>query len=297
MPEYVCDCCNFKTNIKSKLENHNETNKHLLNISLLEQSNNIHKETDEIIQELKIKIATLEGQIQVYKLLFPNKSEVVSQPIEKEDEDEKEDETDKVLEGNEISCDEVIENFINSLELDITDELKECIAELREKDDNLYDINVDNVYETFVNNPTPCHLPYIEEFSNMNREHIYSKIIMKNVLSVCSIDITEKYKGRFKLFSQGKWLDVEESREKIIQLFPPINAHFKKYIKLLTYYFCYDSKRKCFDEFKEPIIKPITKSITRDIYNQLEYTEEIPFMLKVLSTNKDKILKNYFNQT
>ena len=78
MPEYNCECCMFKTHIKTKFSLHMETSKHLKNmesfvkiepdnlkerVATLEESNQSLKET---IQFLMKRIDALENAPPVY---------------------------------------------------------------------------------------------------------------------------------------------------------------------------------------------------------------------------------------
>jgi hypothetical protein len=85
------------------------------------------------------------------------------------------------------------------------------------------------------------NLPYIKSFSDISKnEHVLADVIIEKVLKNCSIEITEPYKGRFKLYSNDKWLEVNESRDIVINMMSELYSHYKKYLKLLKFYYTYD---------------------------------------------------------
>jgi hypothetical protein len=144
---------------------------------------------DKIIESLNVQVSFLKGQVEAYERMMGFTVK------------EKETKT-------ETNCEPFVDEFLKSLELDVNDSLTETVAELRTKDDNDKTITLDNVFDVFVFNDNN-NLPYIKSFSDIDKtEHVLSDVIIEKVLKNCSIDITEPYKGRFKLYSNGKWLEV-----------------------------------------------------------------------------------------
>jgi hypothetical protein len=258
MPDYICECCNFNTPIKCKFEAHLETKKHLSNVNIMEQ------DKDEIIRKLREENMFLKGKVEAYEMMFKHEKE------KKETKDE-------------VNCDEYIEECSKSLELELTEPLLESIAELRTEDDNneRY-VNLDNIYEAFVFNEKN-NLPYIKQFADIsNSEYVIADIIIDKVLQHCSIEITEVYKGRFKLYSNNKWLDVKESREKISSLMMTIFNHLKKYLQIMKHYYMYDSKLRQLDHTSSKLIQPILKKILRQLSEQTDEDELFKYILNKL---------------
>ena len=261
MPEYKCECCNFKTIDKCKYVVHLETKKHLSNVSIMNDEKADYK--DKIIESLKEENIFLKGKVEAYERMigcFTDK--------------DKETKT-----KTETSYEPFVNEFLKSLELDVNDSLTESIAELRTKDDYDITVTLDNAYECFVFNDNN-NLPYIKSFSDIDKtEHVLSDVIIEKVLKNCSIDITEPYKGRFKLYSNGKWLEVSASRDILFNMMNQLFSHYKKYLKLLKFYYTYDSTCKCIDEDQCRKIQPLLKSIQRRLMDQADLDEEIKYIL------------------
>ena len=263
MPDYNCECCNFKTHIKCKYVGHLETKKHLSNVSIMNDEKTDYK--DKIIESLKQENIFLKGQVEAYKSMMGfNVKETKTK--------------------TETSCEPYVIEFLKSLELDVNDSLTESIAELRTKDDYDKTITLTNAYECFVFNDNN-NLPYIKSFSDIDgkTEHVLSDVIIETVLKNCSIDITEPYKGRFKLYSNGKWLEVAESRDILFNMMNELFSHYKKYLKLLKFYYTYDSKHGYIDEDQCRKIQPLLKSIQRRLMDQADLDEEIKYILNKLA--------------
>ena len=81
MPEYKCECCNYKTHIKTQFDTHNLTKKHLKNID--NNTEPITPKTDKTeIQELKdmvillcAKVTDLEASLQECKEIIKKNNE------------------------------------------------------------------------------------------------------------------------------------------------------------------------------------------------------------------------------
>ena len=261
MPDYNCECCNFKTHIKSKYSVHLETKKHLSNVIIMEG------DQEEVIKSLKEENFFLKGQVEAYKSMM-NYFTVKETKTKTE---------------TETSCEPYVIEFLKSLELDVNDSLTESVAELRTKDDYDKTVTLDNAYECFVFNDNN-NLPYIKSFSDIDKtEHVLSDVIIEKVLKNCSIDITEPYKGRFKLYSNDKWLEVAESRDILFNMMNSLFSHYKKYLKLLKSYYTYDSTCKCINEDQCHNIQPLLKSILRRLNDQADLDEEIKYILNKLS--------------
>ena len=254
MPEYICECYNFKTIDKGKYQTHLETKKHLSNVNIMKE------DKDEIIQKLREENMYLKGKVEVFEMMFREK------------------EKQKPVQAN-TNCEPFVDEFLKSLELEVNETLIETIAELRTNDDKNEEININNVFDVFVFNEKN-NLPYINEFSDIKKnEHVLADIVIEKVLNKCSIEITEQYKGRFKLYSNDKWLDVNESRDIVTNMIVELYGHYKKYIKLLKYYYTYDSKEQCLDTQNSDLISPLLKSILRKLNDNLDTEEKIKYIL------------------
>ena len=257
MPEYKCECCNFKTIDKCKYVVHLETKKHLSNAIIMEE------DQDKIIESLKEENIFLKGKVEAYERMIGCFTVKDKEPKTK----------------TETNCEPFVDEFLKSLELEVNETLIETIAELRTKDDKNEEINLNNVFDMFVFNEKN-NLPYIKEFSDIKKnEHVLADIVIEKVLNKCSIDITEPYKGRFKLYSNDKWLEVAESREIVSNMMNELYIHYKKYLKLLKVYYTYDSTCKCIDEDQCHKIQPLLKSIQRKLNDNLDTEEEIRYIL------------------
>ena len=271
MTEYNCEWCNFTTPVKSKYSVHLETKKHLSNTSIMEDE--VIKSLKEENISLKEENIFLKGQVEAYKSMmgfFTDKDKETKPKTETNTE-------------TETSCESFVNEFLKSLELDVNESLTETIAELRTKDDYDKTITLDNVYECFVFNEKN-NLPYIRSFSDIDdTEHTLSDVIIEKVLNHCSIDITDPYKGRIKLYSNGKWLSIRESRDIIMNMITELYIHYKKYLKLLKFYYTYDSKNKCIDNNLCSDIQPLLKNIQRKINDKSDTEEEIKYIINKLS--------------
>lgn len=259
MPEYICEWCDFKTNIKCKLDAHLETKKHLSNANIMEQ------DKDTIIKKLKEEIMFLKGKVEAYEMMLkkPNK------PIEFE------------FESDFINYNST--DFIDSLELELNEPLIEYFAGLRIKDDDGYiEMNVNNAFEFFINNEKN-NLPFIKEFQEFQtNSNIIGDIIIENVLSKCSVEVTEIYKSRFKIY-KDKWLGVSDSTELLNELISSIKSHFQNYLRVFKYYYLFDSKMRCLDEHRESEIKPFLQKMSRKI-TLTDYEELIKYILKKIQS-------------
>ena len=83
MPEYKCECCNFKTHIKSQFETHNATKKHLKNMNInteptspksdkseIQELREIVENHEQTITNMAAEIAALKSSLQECKELI-----------------------------------------------------------------------------------------------------------------------------------------------------------------------------------------------------------------------------------
>ena len=306
MPQYLCECCMFETNIKSKLQNHLNTKRHLKICQLVNENGTDNESIDSsnkdlIIEELQKEIMFLKGKVEAYELVL-NKINLVAEPVAKpvakpvaepiaepvakpvaKPVTKPVAEEDAVI----INCDDVINAFKDSFSLDTQDELvMESIAMMREEDDqNGVEINEDNVYDCFFHN-LKNNLPHLSDFLDImdGNSHKFSDMLLSDVLPHITIKVTEIYKKRFFIYKDGKKLSVEDSTESLADVFYFLSAYFKSYVRLMSIYFCWDSKLKEFDWNRKSSIQSLVCEKNRKIANCVEVDEEeIPYMLKALN--------------
>lgn len=256
MPEYICKACNFKTPIKCKYTSHLETLKHKNNNKLMKEDLN------EVIQELRSEILCLKAKLEVYEMMYKGKPNT------------KEAETNELVNYNP-------KVFMDSLEIELTEQIIESVAELRANDDKVMDVNLENAYHSFMFNENN-NLPYIKEFIELQTdpETAIASMVLEHVLSKCSVDVTEPYKGRFRLY-RDKWLSIQDSTDLLNDVIAAVKGHFKSYISLYKYYYAFDSKLRTLDEWSVSAIRPKIKELERKLL-YVDPDEIINYILKQL---------------
>jgi hypothetical protein len=82
MPQYLCECCSYETNIKSKLQQHFKTKKHLKN-DMNDTDSIDSTNPDLIIEELQKQIMYHKGQNNALEKLI---EKLIEKVIEKKQE-------------------------------------------------------------------------------------------------------------------------------------------------------------------------------------------------------------------
>ena len=252
---YICKACNFNTPSKTKYTIHLETLKHKNN------SNVMNEDLQMVIQNLRSEIVSLKAKIEVYEMICKGKKTDAT-------------ETNELVNYNP-------KVFMDSLELELTEEIIESVSELRAKDDMVMDVNIENAYHSFMFNENN-NLPYIKEFIELQSEPeiAIGSMVLEHVLSKCSVDVTEPYKGRFRLY-RDKWLSIQDSTDLLNDLIAQVKGHFKSYISLYKYYYSFDSKLRTLDELSATTIRPKIKELERKLL-YVDPDEIIKYILKEL---------------
>lgn len=242
--KYRCVMCDFNTDHKTKYATHLKTIKHL-------SHNTTMDDKDRLIQSLREEVAYLKGKLEVY--------EKVGQKAEEDEEEE--------YEGSEEDCLIVFNRYKDTFDLNLKDEgTIERLAELRAVDDEVCRVCSDNVIQTFTSNEINFlnHLDVLKSFDD--DDNAINKFII-NILKECKIDITEKYKGRFKLFYNGEWKTLKESRELYDEFKSDLVHYFVDCYRAIKYYYAYNHKEKELGDYDD--IKPLMNKIIykcRDIH-------------------------------
>lgn len=233
--------CDFNTDHKTKYDTHLKTIKHL-------SHNTPMDDKDRLIQSLREEVAYLKGKLEVY--------EKVGQKEEEEEDVEE-------YEGSEEDCLIVFNRYRDTFDLDLKDEgTLERLAELRAVDDEVGEVTPDNVLEAFMSNNINflSHLDVVRAFAEGDDEVISEFII--NVLKECKIDIIEKYKGRFKMFYDGKWLNYKDTNEQYEDFITDVYIYFQNCYRAMKFYYGYNHKERELGDYDA--IKPlINKLINR----------------------------------
>lgn len=248
--KYRCVSCDFNTDHKTKYTTHLKTVKHLSQITPMD-------ERDIEIQKLREEVAYLKGKLEVYEKLN-RRAEIVP----------KEEKEVVVYDGPVEDCLTVWNKYRATFELDLKDEPTiEALAELRAMDDEVGEVTHENFIEAFVSNEANSlhHLKVMKDYADGDANAIHD--FMVDIFKECKMDITEKYKGRFRLFHNGEWHSVEDSRELYTDFVCDVALYFKNCIKALKYYYAFNSQEKKLGDYE--MIKPITTQIL----NRMNYTD------------------------
>lgn len=234
MPEYICECCDFKTMDKTRYAKHLETLKHKKLINSMDGEDKQLALTNENTV-LKEEIKSLKLKLEVYKEVI--KELGVKLQTEHSDEETQYYDFDP-------------SKFLEEVDIDVSNELLiEEIAALRTSDDLVTKVTVDNAFEAFFHNERN-NLPFLKDYLEMieNPLHLGDLIISK-VLDECSFKVTDKYKHKYKLYKDG-WLKPSKSAELLEQLIFDVWVNIKCYNKLWLYYYGYDSNLRTMDRSK-----------------------------------------------
>lgn len=261
MVSYNCECCLFNTTDKSKYDKHLITNKHK------KKSLSIIME-EETILSLRQEIAFLKGQLSVYKEHFKKEEKKEEEEVEKYD-------------GPTMDALLVFDEFRETLELELDEPTIERIAELRALDDEAGEVNRDNFIEAYTTNEINflSHIHVLKEFATNNNNAIND--LIADVLKKCKIEVTEKYKGRFKLFHDGEWHKSFESQELLNDFIIDVRLYFKKCIKSLKYYYAFNSQDKELGDYDA--IKPIVNKLFHTM-NDEELDERNKYIINKVSS-------------
>lgn len=236
---YNCDCCLFNTCDKWKYNKHILTNKH--RIKQEKYVPIVMEDKDQIILSLQQEVAYLKGKLEVYEKL-----------------DKKEEE--ESYEGGDEDCLDIFTKYRDTFDLNLKDEgTIERLAELRAVDDEVGEVNVDNVLEAFMSNEINflSHIDVVRSFAEGDDEAISE--FLKNILKECKIDITQKYKGRFKMFYDGEWLNYDETYKQYDDFKSDVYIYFQNCYRAMKFYYSYNHKERELGNYDA--IKPLLNKL------------------------------------
>ena len=258
MSEHNCKLCKFKSTTKAKLAIHKKTTKHLSNVNTM--VNTMDADLPAVNAELRTRNIALQAQVDILMKCLQ-----IKPPVEEP--------TDL------INFDSIYIPFIESLgectkATFESDEFKEEMAELRTHHDQAGEITDDNCIEMFVRE---SNIPHIEMITTYGDNHAFGQFVIDHVLSKCSYKISDAYKGRIRLYN-GDWLTVEDSIDKIGEIFFNMKMYLTKYLKGLSYYRLYDSKtRELIEIGDHPTVRKLLSKLR--FFNK---EDEINWMLREL---------------
>jgi hypothetical protein len=206
MPEYKCECCDFKTMDKGKFFRHNETNKHLKKMELFvkqdpePESPQIEK-NEEI--DFKKKIVNLENTIEllIKRIEVLEKNQVV-----------KEDTTrvaDLVIE--QVDINEIINHIEYETHIDLEPYTKHtnCGDTIQWDDYVKEQIDEDTRIE-IKNHKVPFKL-LKDTYEESSEKAIFKKLCV--LIPKDTIKVNDLSRGKYSIYCQGKWLNSVEATE------------------------------------------------------------------------------------
>lgn len=249
MPEYICECCAFKSRDKTLYKKHLETLKHK------KLSNSMEGEDKQLalineITILKEENNALKKELQIYKQVIKD----LGIQLKKEESENEEElynwDPSKLIEKVYIDAKDV--------------ELIEKLAELRTSDDLVETITIDNAFEAFFHNEKN-NLPFLKDYLEMlkNPNHL-GNVVIKHVLDNCSFKVTDRYNTKFKIYKDG-WIKPSVSYDMLTDLIMNVYVNIKQYNKLLQHYYTYDSKLREINPYRLDQIKPKIRELDSKI--------------------------------
>lgn len=221
MPEYLCECCNFKTPIKCKFQAHNETSKHLNNMkSFVEpkkEANPLQVKVDmleELVKSLIKRIEVLENKPQDANRVVEVVNEViepVAEPVEEEP----------------FDLDIVIGDLVQQNEISVEaygyyDEIqdRESIDMIKYVNDKLSIKEQIEIAEGMLDEML------LETYEEDSIKAIYHKLC--KVIPDGSIKVNDLSRSKYSIYCQGQWLNPVRSTEKLEELVELYQAKIKK---------------------------------------------------------------------
>ena len=206
MPEYLCECCNYKTPIKCKFEAHNQTSKHLNNmksfVEPLKEGNPLQAKVDmleELVKSLIKRIEVLENNPQDANRVVGVVEEVVEPVVEPFDLDII---INDLVQQNEISMDRY--GYYNEFEQKEIIDWKKYMNDILTKKEQLK-IAQGEIDEMLK-----------ETYKEGSIKSIYHKL--RNVIPAESIKVKDISRSKYSIYCEGKWLNNSRSEEKLAEL-------------------------------------------------------------------------------
>lgn len=238
MPEYICECCAFKSRDKTLYKKHLETLKHKkLSNSMEGDDKQLSLINENTI--LKEENNALKKELQIYKQVIKD----LGIQLKSEEEEE--------LYNWDPS------QFLERISIDVLDEaLIEEIAGMRTADDLVGEVNIENAFEAFFYNERN-NLPLIKDYLKMLEDPMHvGDVVIEKVLNECSFKITKR--NTFSLYKDG-WLKPSKSAELLEDLIVDVRAYIGCNNKLWQYYYSYNSKERRMDKSKFVDLEPKIK--------------------------------------
>jgi hypothetical protein len=214
MPEYFCECCNFKTLIKCKFINHNETTKHLKKLETfvkVEVSvNPLQEKVDMLEQTIKLLIKRIEI-LENNQGIKPVAEPVVEPVVETKIKPVAKPVAEPVAEPLDIDIlmGHIEEQYdINLDEYTIIKNNRECIDW-----DSYINKNLDDKTQQKIANGEVVWDILKDTYQTDSEKAIFKKIC--NLIPRDTIKVSDLSRGKFSIFCVDKWLSPVESTEKI----------------------------------------------------------------------------------
>ena len=211
MPEYKCECCDFKTIDKGKYLKHNETNKHLKKMESFVKVCEIPLQAkvdmlEQTIQLLIKRIEVLENKQDVSQVVEQVIEPVVSKKIEPI--------TEPVEEPVEEPLDiDMVINHIQEQSYFNFDDYKTFVNDIELTDMESYvKDKLDEITQQKIANGEVVYPLLKDTYDSNSEKAIFNKIC--NLIPKESIKVNDISRSKFSLFC-GEWLNSVQSTEKL----------------------------------------------------------------------------------
>ena len=288
MPEYKCECCDFKTIDKGKYFKHNETKKHLKKMETYVKPEPVKQEPvkpepvkQEPVKEepdLKEKVSMLEKTIEILiKRIEVLENNQVEKPAD-------EPQPLGVIESNEdvepnedglplpVDVDDIIHHIEHETFIDLEPYTKNNTIDW----DNYVKEQLDeDIHLKMKNEKVPYEI--LKETYDENSEKAIFKKMCK-LIPKDTIKIKDVSRGKFYIFCEGKWLNQVEATEKLEKMIDTLQRHITNLH--IIYATCDELYRGCgsvfcenYSNYSEKVCQgnAIKKSIVKSI---LEYYKD-----------------------
>lgn len=210
MPEYLCECCNFKTPIKCKFQAHNETSKHLNNmksfVQPVKEANPLQAKVDkleELVKSLMKRIEVLENKPQDASHVVEVVNEVI-EPVEEP--------VEEPFDLDILICDLMQQNEISMENYGYYNEIQE-----RELIDMTKYVNHKFSKEQQIDMAEGMlDEMLLETYEEKSIKAIYHKLC--KVIPNGSIKVNDISRSKYSIYCEGSWLNPVRSSEKLEEL-------------------------------------------------------------------------------
>jgi len=215
MPEYKCECCDFKTIDKGKYLKHNETNKHLKKMESFVKvcETPLQAKVDMLEQTIQLlikRIEVLENKQDVSQVVEQVIEPVVSKKIEPITEPVKEPAEEPVEEPLDI---DMVINHIQEQSYFNFDDYKTFVNDIELTDMESYvKDKLDEITQQKIANGEVVYPLLKDTYDSNSEKAIFNKIC--NLIPKESIKVNDISRTKFSLFC-GEWLNSVQSTEKL----------------------------------------------------------------------------------